>query len=120
MEPRVLVRGVVHYEVGEHADAPTMGFAEEAFEVFDDLPAIRPETVERARRTVREWEQKAVAELDELDAGSGEDARALHTQQLRTLMKAASSRELADLVETGLLPEQALSSTGTAQVDRPR
>jgi CPA1 family monovalent cation:H+ antiporter len=92
----------------------------EAFEIFDDLPAIRPETVARARRTVTEWEQKAVAELDELDAGSGQDARALHTQQLRTLIKAASSRELEDLVETGLLPEQALSSTGTAQVDRPR
>jgi CPA1 family monovalent cation:H+ antiporter len=92
----------------------------EAFEIFDDLPAIRPETVERARRTVTEWEQKAVADLDELDARSGQDARALHTQQLRTLIKAASSRELEDLVETGLLPEQALSSTGTAQVDRPR
>ena len=43
----------------------------EAFEIFDDLPAIRQETVQRARRTFAEWEQKAIAELDELDARSG-------------------------------------------------
>jgi monovalent cation:H+ antiporter, CPA1 family len=92
----------------------------EAFEIFDDLPAIRRETVERARQTISEWEQKAIAELDELDTRSGQDARALQAQQVRTLVQAASSRELEELVETGLLPEQALGSTGTAQVDRPR
>lgn len=92
----------------------------DAFEIFDDLPAIRQETVERARRTFTEWEQEAVAELDELDSRSGEDAQALRARQVRTLARAASSRELGELVETGLLPKQALASAGTAQVDRPR
>jgi monovalent cation:H+ antiporter, CPA1 family len=92
----------------------------DAFEIFEDLPAIRPETVERARRTFTEWEQQAIAELDELDTRSGNDARALRARQVRTLAQAASSRELGELVETGLLPEQVLNSTGTAQIDRPR
>jgi hypothetical protein len=92
----------------------------EALEIFDDLPTIRPETVEHARRTFGEWERQAVAEMDELDTHSGADARALHARQVRTLAKAASSRELADLVESGLLPEQVLRSTGTAQTDHPR
>ncbi len=64
--------------------------------------------------------KQAVAQIEELDTGSGEDARALHARQVRTLAKAASSRELAELVETGLLPEQVLRSTGTAQNDHPR
>lgn len=92
----------------------------DAFEIFDDLPEIRQETVERARRTFTEWEQEAVAELDELDARSGEDAHALRAHLIRTLARASSSRELGELVETGLLPKQALASAGTAQVDRPR
>ena len=92
----------------------------DAFEIFDDLPAIRPEAVQRARRTFVEWEQQAVAALDELETRSGNDTRALRTQQVRTLAHAASSRELAECVETGLLPEQVLKSTGTAQIDRPR
>lgn len=92
----------------------------DAFEIFDDLPAIRQETVERARRTFTDWEQEAVAELDELDSRSGEDAQALRARQIRTLARASSSRELGELVETGLLPKQALASAGTAQVDRPR
>ncbi|MDP9398809.1 MAG: sodium:proton antiporter [Actinomycetota bacterium] len=91
-----------------------------AFETFDDLPAIRQETVERARRTFAEWEQEAVARLDELDAGWGQDARALRAWQARTLAQAASRRELGELVETGLLPEQAVASPGPAQADRPR
>ncbi|MBA2529862.1 MAG: sodium:proton antiporter [Euzebyales bacterium] len=92
----------------------------DAFQIFDDLPAIRQQTVERARRTVTEWEQEAIAELDELDRRSGQGGHALHAQQVRTLAQAASSRELGELVETRLLPEQALTSTGSAQVDRPR
>ena len=91
----------------------------EAFEIFEDLPAIRPETVQRARRTFDQWEQEAIAELAELDSRSGRDASALHVRQVSTLAQAASSRELRELVETGLLPEQALASSGTAQVDRP-
>jgi CPA1 family monovalent cation:H+ antiporter len=92
----------------------------DAFALFENLPAIRKETVERARQTFAEWEQEAVAELDELDSGASGDAHALRAQQVRTLAQAASSRELGELVETGLLPVQALASSGTAQSDRPR
>ena len=92
----------------------------EALEIFDRLPAIRPETVEQARRSFAEWEHQAIAELDDLDAHSGRDAGALRARQAKTLTQAASSRELSELVETGLLPEQVLNSTGTAQADRPR
>ncbi|MDP9405436.1 MAG: hypothetical protein M3O86_02385, partial [Actinomycetota bacterium] len=84
--------------------------------IFDDLPALRRETVERARRTVAGWEQEAIAELDQLDAGSGSDSGALHARQVRTLGQAASRRELRELVDTGLLPEQALSSADTGAV----
>lgn len=92
----------------------------DAFEIFDDLPAIRQETVEHARRTFAQWEQQAVAELDELDTRPGQDGQALHARQVRTLAQAAATRELRELVETGLLPEQALASSGTAQADRRR
>ena len=92
----------------------------DALEIFEDLPAIRQDTVEHARRTFAEWQQRAVAELDELDTRSGEDAHALRARQVHTLAQAASSRELAELVESGLLPEQVLRSTGTAQTDHPR
>jgi CPA1 family monovalent cation:H+ antiporter len=92
----------------------------DALEIFDHLPAIRQDTVEDARRTFADWEQQAIADLDELDTQSGKDARALRARQVHTLAQAASSRELAELVETGLLPEQVLRSTGTAQSDHPR
>ncbi|MCZ2860675.1 cation:proton antiporter [Blastococcus sp. VKM Ac-2987] len=92
----------------------------DALEIFDDLPAIRQETVDQARRTFADWEQRAVAELSELDTRSGEDARALRVRQVHSLAAAAASRELVELVETGLLPEQVLGSTGTAQADHPR
>ncbi len=92
----------------------------DAFKIFDELPAIRQDTVDRARRTFTEWEQQAVAELDELDTRSGQDGSALHARQVRTLAQAAAARELGELVETGLLPEQALASSGTAPADRPR
>jgi CPA1 family monovalent cation:H+ antiporter len=81
----------------------------DAFDVFDDLSAIRPETVERARSTVRGWEQEAIDELDELDTSSRRDANALHAQQIATLTRAASHRELKQLVDSGLLPDQALT-----------
>lgn len=92
----------------------------DAFQIFDDLSAIRQETVERARRTVTAWEQEAIAELSELDGRSGRDAHALHARQARMLAHAASSRELDELVELGLLPEQALRSIGPARADGPR
>jgi CPA1 family monovalent cation:H+ antiporter len=80
----------------------------DAFDMFDDLSAIRPETVDRARSTIHRWEQEAIDELDELDSRSARGADALHAQQVATLTQAAASRELQQLVESGLLPDQAL------------
>ncbi len=40
--------------------------------------------------------------------------------QVHTLAQAAASSDLAELVATGLLPEQVLRSTGPAQRDHPR
>ncbi len=91
----------------------------EAFEVFDRVPVIRPETVEAARRTFAEWEREAVAELDELDTGSASDVRELHQRQARTLALAASNRELNELAELGLLPKQAVMTESDRQVERP-
>jgi len=91
----------------------------EAFEVFERVPAIRPETVEAARSTFAEWEQEAVAELEELDTRSASDVRELHRRQARTLALAASTRELNELAELGLLPEQTVMTESDRQVERP-
>jgi CPA1 family monovalent cation:H+ antiporter len=88
--------------------------------IFDDLPALGRETVERVRRTIAGWEQEAIAQLDQLDAGSGSGSRALHARTVRTLAQAASRREVHALVDTGLLPEQALSSAHTGAGDERR
>ncbi|MDT0275479.1 cation:proton antiporter [Blastococcus goldschmidtiae] len=91
----------------------------EALDVFDHLPSVRQETVDEARRTFAAWEQRAIAELDEIDARSEPDAARLRARQVETLADAAAGRALAELVDSGLLPEQALRTTGTAQADRP-
>ena len=89
----------------------------EAFDVFDQLPSIRRETVEEARKTFAEWEQQAIAELDELDARSSQTAPALRDRQVDMLARAAADREMRELVESGLLPEQVLRSNGTGNAD---
>jgi CPA1 family monovalent cation:H+ antiporter len=86
----------------------------ESFEIFDDLPAIRADTVERARSTFAGWERDAVAELADLDSGAGEHGQVLRAKQVAMLTQAASHRELAELVSTGLLPQQALESAATS------
>ncbi len=45
---------------------------------------------------------------------------ARRVRHVHTLAQAAASRDLADLVETGLLPERVLRSTGPAQTDHHR
>lgn len=92
----------------------------EAFVIFDELPTVSQQIVERARQTIAGWEQQAVADLAELDTRSPDDAAAVHHRQVQTLVQAASNRELEELVATGLLPERALGSSGSAQADRPR
>jgi hypothetical protein len=63
----------------------------DALDVFDDLSAIGPATVERARSTFHSWEQAAIEELDELDSRSASDDRALHARQVATLTEAAAT-----------------------------
>ncbi|MGY1712383.1 cation:proton antiporter [Geodermatophilus sp. SYSU D00758] len=92
----------------------------EAFAAFDDVPAVRRETVEESRATFARWEREAVGRLDELDRRSGQNGRTLRVLQARTFTRAAADRELRELVETGLLPEQVLRSAGTSPVDRAR
>jgi CPA1 family monovalent cation:H+ antiporter len=106
------------------ADATELAYAEatarrlaarrtsEALELFDGLPGLRPASVQRARETIAGWEREAIASLDELDARTGRDATALHAEQVRTLARAAAVRELTELVDTGLLPEQARAAAG--------
>lgn len=76
----------------------------EALDLFDRLPVIRQETVERARQVFASWEQEAIAELDELDERSGAARRELHERQALLLAQAAADREITGLVEGGLLP----------------
>lgn len=78
----------------------------EALEIFDRLPVIRAETVEAARRAFATWERQAIAELDELDEQSGGTRRELHERQAVLVARAAGSRELQELTESGLLPER--------------
>ena len=82
----------------------------DAFEIFEELPTIARDTIERARRTFHRWEQAASAELDELDSRSQQDGKALHRRQVQTLAQAAATRELSEMVATGVLPEQALAA----------
>lgn len=92
----------------------------DALEIFAASPGIRQETLQHAQCTLGEWQQRAVAQMDELDGHSPEDAQSLLARQVHILAEAAASRELAGLVESGLLPEKVLRSTGTAQRDHPR
>ncbi|MDT0164617.1 sodium:proton antiporter [Actinotalea sp. AC32] len=78
----------------------------EALDAFDEVRALDSGVVERARRTVTGWGERAVAQLDELDAGSGRDLAAVHLAQVRTLARAAADREVGELVESGILPER--------------
>ena len=84
----------------------------EALAVFDEMPVIGGQTVERVQGTVADWEREAVASLEELDERSGRDASALHAAQARTLARAAARQEVEELVESGLLPERVLGSSG--------
>ncbi len=76
----------------------------EALDLFDQLPAIRPDTVREARQTFHQWEQEAVDELDKLDSDGAR--RELHERQAVLLAQAATSRQLSELTHSGLLPER--------------
>ncbi len=78
----------------------------EALDLFDQLPAIRPETVQQVRQTFRRWEQQALDELDQLGGDSADARPQLHERQAKLLARAATRRQLSELAHTGLLPER--------------
>jgi monovalent cation:H+ antiporter, CPA1 family len=77
----------------------------DALELFDSVPAVQSEAVERSRKVFTDWEREATSRLEEIDAGRGEEASDLHRRQTSTLARAASGDELTSLVRAGLLPE---------------
>ena len=83
----------------------------EALELFDELPAVRSETIAQARDVFRRWEQEAADRLAALDARDAASTRALRERQAAVLVEAERARALAELVESGLLPEN-LSGRG--------
>jgi monovalent cation:H+ antiporter, CPA1 family len=78
----------------------------EALDLFDDLPSVRPTTVQQARDVFRRWEQRAVdrlATLDERDRGT---TQRLRERQASVLAEAEAARALHELASAGLLPQR--------------
>jgi CPA1 family monovalent cation:H+ antiporter len=77
----------------------------EALEHFGRLPNIAQSSVEGAREVFAGLEREAVASLEELDSGAGEDHRELSRRQAEALSRVASRDALDELVGIRLLPE---------------
>ena len=82
----------------------------DALELFDDVPGVRPEVVDQARATFRDWEQAAEARLREFDADDASEQ--LRDRQTAVLAEAEAARALRELAETGLLPERLAGRPG--------
>jgi len=78
----------------------------DALDVFDRLPGVRAETVERVRRTFGDWERAAYDALAELGDGSDASRAALQERQAELLAHAASARQLRELVRSGIVPPE--------------
>jgi CPA1 family monovalent cation:H+ antiporter len=78
----------------------------DALEVFERLPGVAAETVEQVRRTFQDWERAADEALAELDHGSDRTRQELHERQAELLARAASARQLRELVSSGIVPEE--------------
>ncbi|ADI15260.1 cation:proton antiporter [Truepera radiovictrix] len=76
----------------------------EALELFERLPNVRAETLERAQRTFVRWEEAAVAALDELDGRAAHDLMGVHRRQAEALCRVAAEDALRELADVGLLP----------------
>ncbi len=72
----------------------------EALETFRSLPAVPDDVVDRALRTVQEWEQSAVRRLEEGRADRGDRDRS----EASALARALSKNDLDELAEAGLVP----------------
>ena len=77
----------------------------ETLELFSQLPNLDPAAVETVRATFEQWEQRAVAEIDELDERSS-DAAGLRRRQAEILCRVAAESTLDELAEVGLLPRR--------------
>jgi CPA1 family monovalent cation:H+ antiporter len=115
-----LLRGVavrLPEPVGE--DERTLEFAEATarriaacrtlaeLELFAELPAVRPETVDRARETFLHWQSQADDRLSALTADEPGAAEVLQQAQVEVLARAESDRALRALAGSGLLPARA-------------
>lgn len=89
----------------------------EALELLEHLPNLRPEAVENARHTFVNWEEQAVAALDELGSGAA-DTRELHRRQAEALCRVAATDALGALSEVGLLSEVVARRAAAAVVSR--
>jgi hypothetical protein len=78
----------------------------DALDVFEHLPGVHPETVERVRRSFQGWERAADEALAGLGDGSDGSRRELHERQAGLLARAASARQLRELVRSGVVPAE--------------
>lgn len=83
--------------------------AVEALDLFDSVPAVHDEAVERSRKVFAGWEKDATTRLEEIDDSCGEETRPLHRRQASMIARAASGEELAALTRSGLLPQSVAS-----------
>jgi CPA1 family monovalent cation:H+ antiporter len=72
----------------------------EALETFRSLPSVPDAVVDRARRTVQEWEQSAIRQLEE--GGADQDDR--DRTEAAALAQALSKDDLDELARAGLVP----------------
>jgi CPA1 family monovalent cation:H+ antiporter len=78
----------------------------DALDVFERLPGVGPDAVEQVRRTFQDWERAADDALAGLDDGSDRSRRELHERQAGLLARAASARQLRELVRSGVVPAE--------------
>jgi CPA1 family monovalent cation:H+ antiporter len=76
----------------------------ESLELFERLPNVRAEALERAKRTFVHWEEEAVAALEALDSRAVHDLEAVHRRQAEALCRVAAEDALRALADVGLLP----------------
>ena len=78
----------------------------ESLDLFDDLPSVRPEVVQRAREIFRRWEQEAIEQLTAFDERDSAATARLRARQAALLAEAEAARALDELAAAGLLPER--------------
>ena len=86
----------------------------EALGLFERLPDIERQTVEKVRETFAGWEQEAIASLEDLDRGAGQAHRELRRRQAEALGRIAVTDALRELSDVGLLPKAMVGRTARA------